>query len=157
LVTAPLSPCAATRRTAGHDSSFPSLLFPRQRETRTPSFLNGSTRTVIPAKAGIHLIKLPSSADKPYAQCTHGRNWFEDNMFYSILLVFSLIQFLLILGALVFALFFARPEVPLAGAGPEETQAVNRPSDAGEQSKPGEEAATLRRHDLHYCHTHLAA
>lgn len=39
-------------------------------------------------------------------------------MLYQILLVFFLIQFLVILGVLLFAIFFARPEVPLAGNDP---------------------------------------
>jgi len=39
----------------------------------------------------------------------------EVKIFYPILIVFFLIQFLVVLGALVFVIFMARPEVPLAG------------------------------------------
>jgi flagellar biosynthesis/type III secretory pathway M-ring protein FliF/YscJ len=44
-------------------------------------------------------------------------------MFYLILLVIFLIQFLVVLAALIFALFMARPEVPLsADAGSEKAE-----------------------------------
>ena len=70
-------------------------------------------------------------------------------MLFSFLLVFFLIEFLVILGALVFALFFARPEVPLAGDGLEEMQPVVKPADAGEQSEVVDVAATLHSPDFH--------
>jgi hypothetical protein len=73
------------------------------------------------------------------------------------LLVFFLIEFLLILGVLVFVLFFARPEVPLSGDGTEETQPAGRPAHAKEPTRSGGAAATLLRHDLHHRNTHLAA
>ena len=48
-------------------------------------------------------------------------------MFYLILLVVFLIQFLVVLGALMFAIFMARPEVPLSGdAGLEKNEAQDR-------------------------------
>ena len=38
-------------------------------------------------------------------------------MFYIVLLIIFLIQFLVALGALMFVIFLARPEVPLSGDG----------------------------------------
>jgi hypothetical protein len=38
-------------------------------------------------------------------------------MLYVVLLVIFLIQFLVVLGALTFAVFLARPEVPFLGGG----------------------------------------
>ena len=46
-------------------------------------------------------------------------------MFYLILLAFFLVQFLVILGVLLFAIFFSRPEVPLKGDGQLERTAVD--------------------------------
>lgn len=45
-----------------------------------------------------------------------------------ILLIIFLIQFLVVLGALMFVIFLARPEVPFIGQGPQERQA---PGDRG--------------------------
>jgi len=51
----------------------------------------------------------------------------EGEKFYLILLVVFLIQFLVVLGALIFVIFTARPEVPLSGdAGLEKTEAEDR-------------------------------
>lgn len=45
-------------------------------------------------------------------------------MLYLILLIFFLIQFLVVLGALIFVIFLARPEVPLLGDGPQKKPAL---------------------------------
>jgi flagellar basal body-associated protein FliL len=44
-------------------------------------------------------------------------------MLYLILLVIFLIQFLVVLGALMFVIFVARPEVPFSGDGEQERTA----------------------------------
>ena len=60
-------------------------------------------------------------------------------MFYLILLVFFLIQFLVILGVLIFAIFFARPKVPLSGDGTQE-----RPPDREQRSfRPPEDGPRI--------------
>jgi flagellar basal body-associated protein FliL len=41
----------------------------------------------------------------------------EDEVLYLILLIIFLIQFLVVLGALIFVTFVARPEVPFSGDG----------------------------------------
>jgi len=59
-----------------------------------------------------------------------------------IMLIIFFLQFLLVLGALIFVIFFARPEVPLLGHGPHECPA---PMDGAQvSSRPREgEAPTL--------------
>jgi len=46
-------------------------------------------------------------------------------MLYIFLLAFFLVQFLVIVGVILFAIFFSRPEVPLKGDGGLERAAVN--------------------------------
>jgi len=41
----------------------------------------------------------------------------EDELFYLVLLIIFLIQFLVVLAALMFAVFLARPEVPFSAGG----------------------------------------
>jgi len=53
----------------------------------------------------------------------------EDDMLYTLLLAFFLIQFLVILGVIVFAILFSRPEVPLKGDGGLERTAVGAGSE----------------------------
>jgi hypothetical protein len=52
-------------------------------------------------------------------------------MLYMILLIIFLIQFLVVLGALIFVIFVARPEVPFLGDGSQERTA---PDDRGRLS-----------------------
>jgi hypothetical protein len=49
----------------------------------------------------------------------------EAEMLYLILLAFFVVQFLVIVGVLLFAIFFSRPEVPLKGKGGREGTAVD--------------------------------
>jgi len=41
----------------------------------------------------------------------------EDEMLYILLLAFFLVEFLVIIGVILFAILFSRPEVPLKGDG----------------------------------------
>jgi len=65
-------------------------------------------------------------------------------MFYLIMLIIFLIQFLVVVGALMFVIFFARPEVPLSGRGLQEGPA---PKEGGQVSPrpPSGEAPTSGR------------
>ena len=47
-------------------------------------------------------------------------------MLYTFMLAFFLVQFLVIVGVILFAIFFSRPEVPLKGDGGLERAAVNQ-------------------------------
>jgi hypothetical protein len=47
-------------------------------------------------------------------------------MLYIFLLAFFLVQFLVIVGVILFAIFFSRPEVPLKGDGGLERAAVDQ-------------------------------
>jgi len=86
-------------------------------------------------------------------------------MLQLILLVFFLLQCLVVLGALIFVIFFARPEVPLKGDGTKDTRPEAKSTDTQEKSNSGDDAANLRRQDFatfHHqdfdrCPTHLAA
>jgi len=86
-------------------------------------------------------------------------------MLQLFLLVFFLIQFLLILGVLLFMMFFARPEVPLAGNGTKERRPTAGSTNGAEKPTSGDHAAALHRQsfaslnrpDFDHWHTHLAA
>ena len=66
------------------------------------------------------------------------------------LLAFFLVQFLVIVGVLVVAVFFSRPEVPLKGDGQLERTAV----DGGSEASAGQTAASR---DPHTPRKHLIA
>ena len=74
-----------------------------------------------------------------------------------ILLIFFLVQFLVILTVLILAIFFARPEVPLAGFGTEERPEAGKSPNGREKSRPGGEGADWRRHEFHHCNPQMAA
>ena len=63
-------------------------------------------------------------------------------MFYLIMLILFFIQFLVVLGALIFVIFFGRPEVPLLGHGPHECPAPKEGAQVSSRPREGE-AATL--------------
>ncbi len=56
-------------------------------------------------------------------------------MLYIFLLAFFLVQFLVIVGVILFAIFFSRPEVPLKGDGWLERAAVDPGKDASRDSQ----------------------
>jgi len=58
-------------------------------------------------------------------------------MFYPIMLIIFLIQFLVVLGAFMFVIFFARPIVPLSGYGPQESSRGGCPSLTAPAIGPG--------------------
>jgi len=63
-------------------------------------------------------------------------------MLYIFLLAFFLIEFLVIIGVILFAIVFSRPEVPLKGDGGLERVAVG---DGNESSPQGREEETTTR------------
>jgi len=59
-------------------------------------------------------------------------------MLYLIMLIIFFIQFLVVLGALIFVIFFARPEVPLSGYGPQESPAPKKVAQVSPRPVEGE-------------------
>jgi hypothetical protein len=62
-------------------------------------------------------------------------------MLYIFLLAFFLVQFLVIVGVILFAIFFSRPEVPLKGDGGLERTAVDQGADRGPRQREAESTA----------------
>ena len=59
-------------------------------------------------------------------------------MLHLIMLIIFLIQFLVVLGALIIVIFFARPIVPLLGYGPQESPAPEEAAQVSPRPAEGE-------------------
>ena len=59
-------------------------------------------------------------------------------MLYLIMLIIFFLQFLVVLSALIFVIFFARPEVPLLGHGPQESPATKEGAQVSSRQPTGE-------------------